>query len=244
MNGNVDLPTLALYLSLTFLCYICIYYCSSRYNVENGKLYIQYRMLFLLLIGSMVIVATCRSASVGTDTEGYIERFRTYRFNQKIEWLDFIKLQGTEPVYFYFTVFINTITDNFHLYFLFIYLSISIGFCGFLYLAYREYKCYFYKEKLLAFLPIILMMTYYIHSFSVMRNWLSISIALWAFVFLSEEKYGKSLFLIILSGLFHYTAFSLIIVWVYLFFGKNKRIITNQIWLILFSVFLVAILFP
>ena len=242
MTDTIDVPTLILYLGMTAFMVAAVYFFSVNGKSKNWSVRVQRRSLIVLLWAVMVFVAACRSPRVGTDTLGYIERFHEYRMNYRIEWRDFIRLNSMEPLYYYATALIHVLTDNYHFYFLVVYAVIAGGFCRILCDMYREYSAAIKGMSIFAYLPVALVMTYYIHSLSVLRNWLSIGIALWAFVFLAKDKYFKALLFIILSGLIHYTGFSLIAVWLYCLWGHKRKLAAKPKWIIACSAVFVIIL--
>ena len=109
-----------------------------------------------------------------------------------------------EPFFTLFNIVFRSVTESHILYFLALYTVIIFGLLLFINKVYDEEAEYF---------TLILFLCSYVHSFNVIRSWISISICMIAFCYLLDDKWNKSLCLIIIASLFHYMALCFFLVW-------------------------------
>jgi len=196
---------------------------KNRYYQKQGRILLTFSVL------SMIVFATLRDITVGTDTVPYVERFLDADLNSGINWEYVFTLKTGEPLFFILNALIRTVTDNYHLYFFSVYAFITIAFTIFLSKTYKEYASINIDSKITFYLPIILAGTYFIHSWNVMRSWLAISVTLFAFIQMIEGKKWQSLAIIFVATMIHYSAVCFIFAWLLFFLDKDDRILSNKI---------------
>lgn len=243
MIGGGNLTTSMLYVGMSIFAVLSIFIFANNNNSKTKNIRIQGIVVVLALWIFMAIMAAFRAPSVGYDTYEYILRFENYNFGVKYNWGNAFQLKGVEPGYFFITVFIHSLTKDYHVYFLVIYLTIAGSFCYFTCSLYREFVEVFKKRSIFCFLPIVLVISHYIHSMNVMRNWLAISVSLFAFAFMAQKKFIKALIFIAISSMIHYTALSMLIIWIYLFIWRKSEIIINPKWVKIASLGMGALFF-
>ena len=165
---------------------------------------------FFLITCILIFFAVFRYVSNGyggTDAYSYVLEFQ----NMKASVSEYLKIDRflrfwnySETLFLLITLLFRSLTVNYHIYFLFTYGLIVIGLLSFVYETYDNKSNFF---------TLILLFCSYLHSYNVMRGWMSIAICMFAVINIRKRKWRKSLFLIFLAALFHYMSLAYLIVW-------------------------------
>ena len=183
-------------------------YTNIQYNNKSGNWLIY--CLCLCLVTFLIFISGVRDFSVGNDTRNYIYFFEEFGVKH------FVSLNHrTEIGYQLFNFFIGLFTSDPHVYLL-IYSLICYS------LLYR-YIC----KKCLN-IPLALSIVFFVF-FTVyaneMRQGLAMVIILYAYDFLKRRKNIISLFLILIAGLIHSSAFICLLLYGFKFVSRNKMYI-------------------
>lgn len=155
-----------------------------------------------LLFAILLILAVFRRVSPvlgGTDVPNYINNFLTIQEGG----IDRKANAELEPGFQLITRLIRLFTDNFKVYFMFMYGIIVYGYIRFI-----KDKC----PKGVCYFPFILLMYPYLKSFNTMRTSVAIAFFLLGICYLDKSKW-KSLLLITSSLLFHRVSMLFVLVW-------------------------------
>lgn len=214
------------FFSVLFICLmqICKIHVYNNRHKRGKYFYIISFLILTYLLGNRVIDISYG----GKDTKGYILQFLNTTQNSTFN--------DSEPLYKIYIHTIRIFTDNWRL---FMIISISILVSCFLYFIYS-----FYEERFVYTLFLIWPIFLY-YSCSVLRNGLAIALSQVSIVLLSKRKYVFALLLSTAAVFFHYSAISVIVFEVFLFFvavlNKLKVKIYN---IILISMFILIISIP
>lgn len=198
------LYTWVLYISLSFLCVLLSrkmidrkYAIGLKGNALNDT-YIA-AVFFFVLVFFAVFRTVLPDGTGGSDAYGYLqwfdnapsidEFFRYFKFNEL--------LKDREPVFLLLNSIIKGISSSHRFYFLITYSIVVAGFIYFVYNLFRKDSYFFF---------LILLIPCYIHSFNVMRSWISVSICMFAFVQIIRRNWLKSIVLVAVAAMFHYMA--------------------------------------
>lgn len=193
-----DVWTCVLYVTWGMLCVLFINgFMNPTIKVQRSKVY-----TFLFFI-TLLFLAVFRKVTYnigGSDTINYIDNFLTIfkggidrgDNNTDLEW-------GFQTV----TRLIRSFTDNYRVYFVFIYGIIVYGYIKFI-----KNSC----PKGLVYIPFILLMYPFVRSFNTMRTSVAIAFILMGISCMDKSKW-KSLLLILSSVLFHRISLMFVFVW-------------------------------
>lgn len=199
------LPSVMIFLSIATIFLSCMY---LHLHSKQSKVK---KIVLLFAVSLLTCFAVMREVSYGiggTDAITYVVDFLNMQGNLS-NYIDFDKvlnLRQREPLYYLFGWSVRRITDDYKIYFLFIYLAMAIAFVC---VSAKSYK----KEDLYlgSVLPLLLFYVGYIHSFNVMRNWLAIAIAMVGMTFLRQGKYKYYFIFLLMAVGMHYSAFVLVL---------------------------------
>ncbi|EQA11289.1 EpsG family protein [Glaesserella parasuis] len=171
----------------------------------------------------LIIFASIRDYTVGTDTVNYVNKFIIgYRINFEYEHNYYV-----EPVFQIIEYLIYQLTDNY--FWLFFVCFMIIIPCNLLF-----FKKYSVDYKLSVF--IFVAYGLYTFSFNTLRNGIAIAIIVWGFKFFLEEKTFKYIFVCLLATLFHISALAMILF--YFLVIINVKFIYKLCFVLLLSFFL------
>lgn len=201
---------------------------STRNKLKN-KDYVMPIMPWLLIFGYIAFLAGMRSGM--NDTSVYIQSFKATpgTFNAISH-----ALKDTDIKYAFFSVLANLfkmfVSDNFHVWFLFLAAIQSICF---IYVFRRE--CYGILIPCFYFFASSL----YYNYFSMLRQWMAVTIIFGGFELLKEKKWGKYILVCLLGAAFHPSAL-VCIVFAFLAMGKPWQRKQSFI-LLVASIFIVSL---
>lgn len=181
----------------------------------------------LLLMGLFYFFSAFRSENVGNDTLNYINAFRLIN---DTEGLDFNKL-NMEPGYQLLNKLISLIFNNSQwiLIITSLIIYISVG-----YFIHRYSKNVWFS----AFL--FFSLNYYTNSMNIIRTYIVISVLLYSYKFVQNNKFKYFFMLVLLASLFHQTALIFLIAWFSRKININK---TFFIWISLITI-IIFLTFP
>lgn len=211
-----DIWTCVLYLLVGVMCMLFIrgfmkapssINCASRVTVWHSRLY---TILFFLMLLFLAVFRKVTYNLGGSDTINYIDNFQTIfkggidrQNNSDLEW-------GFQTI----TKAIRSLSDNYHVYFMFMYGIIIYGYIKFI-----KRSC----PKGLVYIPFILLMYPFLKSFNTMRTSVAIAFILIGISYMNKSKL-LSLFLIAFSVLIHRISLLFVFVWPF-YYVMNKRLI-------------------
>ena len=211
-----DIWTCVLYLLVGVMCMFFIrgfmkapssINCTSRVTVWHSRLY---TILFFLMLLFLAVFRKVTYNLGGSDTINYIDNFQTIfkggierQNNSDLEW-------GFQTI----TKAIRSLSDNYHVYFMFMYGIIIYGYIKFI-----KRSC----PKGLVYIPFILLMYPFLKSFNTMRTSVAIAFILIGISYMNKSKL-LSFFLIAFSVLIHRISLLFVFVWPF-YYVMNKRLI-------------------
>lgn len=156
----------------------------------------------------LTAVSAFRGIDVGTDTKNYMDIFRRYVLN--------VSDPHSEPGFALLNQLISYITDSPQSIIIVSSILINLGFMHFI-----------YHNSKNAWLSVYIYITlfYYFFSFNLVRQFIAISVVLFAWNSLKQGKIIRFILLVLLASTFHTTALiSLLLIFVYLG-RKNTKLI-------------------
>lgn len=206
---------MAPYLAAIFL-YSFLIFISER--AENRGLYITSKFLICISLLGISIFAGIRNLSVGIDITTYGKNI-----------FEYIKIFGPKETmiqyhrwgdigYIYFNYFVSFFTKSVNVYLGILELVIQISFFKF----FQKFK----KECSPAFGLLLLNLTVFPLTFSMLRQSLAMSIIIWMIYFLSKDKWILAILVGIFSTLFHKSSilFLGIVILVYIYTKIHEKI--------------------
>lgn len=216
----------------TLFCIVRFDFCITRNDLlkkRTSKFYISKRRFLFFVLFVLMVLYTALSYRVGSDIGRYMYDF------EHIRWSDFdfkkISLSDRQPLWILFQLISKSILDNFVFFRL---LSSSL-------VLYAFYK-YIYDETPLLFSSLIfffILMSFDIN-FNILRQALAIASFIVSCRYIKKRKYVKSLFFILISVLFHNSAFVLLIVPLLCLIDVKKHF---NIYFCILSIICIAILY-
>ena len=219
------LGTFFLYIAISFaFCVVFKYHCSFK-QIERKAHFSRERwfqrrykrslLLVILFAVFLVFIAVFRLVDYGyggTDAIYYVNSFNSvpsisYVIKSNSSLSDLFSKQ--EPLFLIYESIIKKGFNDYHYFFLFTYSIIVISFF--------KTIITLYHSNNISYAPLILMLYPFVHSFNVLRGWLSIALCLFSMLAFWNGRRFFSLLLIMCAGLFHYIAFSFLLVWVFFF---------------------------
>ncbi len=174
---------------------ICISVIVAFFHEIIKEKYLK-KFLFLFLVFFISLLPGLRSSLVGSDSMVYADIFETKLLNI---------FGGFEPGFnLFIIIFQNLNIINYSFYFLF------FSFVTNFFILYSIFRLSSYK--ITSVVLYLTLSTLYLFEFNVIRQALAISIFLFSMVFLVENKFKKTYFLILVAVLFHYSALFLIVI--------------------------------
>ena len=184
-----------LFFFLLFIAYFLVKGNRNQLSLKNNvNKYINYVFVFLWLLIGM------RDISMGRDTYGYVSEF-----------LDSTKLQfisdkrHAEPLYVYFQYIIRQITSNYHIFLM----CASASMCFAIRAIMKKYFSLPYE--VVAAICIYTLLGILSFNMAGIRQTISMSFGIFAFIFINDGKWKVSLLLIVIAYLFHNTAILLLV---------------------------------
>lgn len=186
-------------------------------NMVYGNLWYVFAFIILLVFSSI------RSSEVGPDTKTYVELFQS-QSTVSFQWSRLLSFNQYEPGFQYFNYLIRKITDNYHVYFLFVYSIVAYS--------YIRYIRRFY-DKNSNYIFLLLFIFYYFLNLSGIRGSIGVAFLLISYVKIEDNKTLQAILLTFLSASFHYTMiYNLYIIGMVIILN-NKRIERKRwVWLI------------
>lgn len=170
--------------------------------ILSRKSHRQSRFYFILILFMLLFLAVFRKVTSqlgGADTLNYIYNFE-YIFNGGLDRGNNTELEwGFQKI----TLLISYITDNYRVYFAFMYGIIVYGYMKFI-----KSRC----PTGLSYIPFLLVMYLFLKSFNTMRTSVAISIMLIGLSYIDKSKW-KSLLIIVSSVLIHRVSLLFVFVW-------------------------------
>lgn len=207
-----------------FLCSICKFALSGiRFN-NKYSLVVNFKdrgYIFSFLVLVLSFFSAFRKVTPyqgGTDAYSYVYDFLNSSYNDILYrgfFDNLIELRITEPLFMLLTIFVRSLTDNYHLYFLVCYTIIAYSICKYIFHYYNSQSC---------FVSLVLAFSFILYSFNILRGSLAVSLCLLGFVFFDKKKWLKGLLLIISASLIHYTALCCLLIFI-LWYSFEKDII-------------------
>ena len=212
---GMDFVTLAFYIVLSFVLVFGVKISINKnYFLKidsKSKSIASFNIGYFFLASIFIFFAVFRyvyNGYGGTDAYSYVTFFQ--EINGSV--FDYFKIERflkfwnySESLFNIITLIFRRISADYHLYFLFTYGLIVVGLFSFVYNTY---------DKKSNFLTLILLFCSYLHSYNVMRGWMSIAICMFALIDIKEKRWAKSLVSIIIAVFFHTISIIFILVWV------------------------------
>lgn len=202
---------------ITFIVSNIIIYFGERVLKNNKKFGI-----FILIIGilPLTILAGLRVTDLGWDVKKYCVQIfgAVSNMNSLNAVKNYISIRGTEAGFVYFVYFMSKIFNdiNFLLFSMNAIVSFSV-----LYLAYKNHE----KNNMSILVPIFFYETVmYSITYSTLRQCIALSIFFIALVKFFEKKYKSVILLIIISKLFHNSAYVGILVLILILVNDSNKI--------------------
>lgn len=160
---------------------------------RNDK-YVFFFLAYLIL----VILATIRSDKVGMDTWKYVEQFMyvDQTLLNDFDWRQILLFYQVEPLYLLFIVFVRSITDNYHVFFLCLYSLVAGAYILFI-------KYFLQKGMNSSFLKLFII--FYVGNMSGMRSALAMVPLLLSIIALDKRQYKLAIGYSIAAIFCHYT---------------------------------------
>ena len=198
ITSNWSWLTFFLYLIVSFftvkLCKQGLLFQETSLS-EKKSVNINSAVCFIMAWLLLVMLATLRDETVGTDTKNYIPYFLT-KTSVDYRWEDFFSFRQREPGFQYYIYFIRTFTDNYtYLFF------VTYSFIAFAYIYFIKNTCHHKNNTVFLYIFIF----YYTSNMSGMRSAIGAAFILLSFLSLEKKSYFKSAFLTAIGVLFHYT---------------------------------------
>lgn len=223
--------TFFLYLAVTFsvtgLCKMAARSGTKPCADKKQSLVLKKETLYYFLAYMiLVLLATVRTAEVGSDTAVYVGYFDSAKALD-FELGELFTFHQMEPGFQLYLLLIKSITDNYNIFFFITY--------GMIAAAYIAYIKYFFDDKS-DYLFLQIFIFFYVSNMSGMRSAMGMIFFLPSFLMLSQKKYIKSIFLTILASCFHYTMiFNLAII--FMVWILSSSVFRNRRWVLPTAVF-------
>lgn len=190
---------------IVLLCILLLFWIISNCYPRSSS------YLFYLGIIILIIIASFKDTSVGTDTLVYYDNFL---FIQQYQ--DLRTYSGPQRIWYYINLMFNSI-NNYTLFMIFCY-SISYGGIG--YLINKQSK-----DRILSL--ILFFLFFFGASLNIMRQYIAIGVFCIALYFLSNKNYYKYIIITIIASFFHFSTLLMIFLPIIQFinFSKTKFII-------------------
>ena len=186
---------------------------EKKYNKSGKKIYLIIFFILVIFASSRLVTTQVGGKDAGNFYVPYFNDLLRYKLNLK----NFVIFQGSiEPGFYFLTYMIRLVTDNYHIYFLFIYGIISYSYLKFISDNISD-KCYIF--------PFFLFLLPYLYSFAAIRSSLAVAFFLIGMVYLRNNKDLYFFIFSFIAFLFHYTAFIAFVFYLYYkidFFHKDK----------------------
>ncbi|MBS6375006.1 MAG: EpsG family protein [Erysipelotrichaceae bacterium] len=201
-----DWFTYALYMIIGIIVILLVIHAEKDAIMVNNKKHYLKKSRYYYLIAFLILMLFAATRLVtknigGADAWNYYVNDFLHPKDLHINILDVITLNKGEPLFNLFVKLIRTFTDNYHIYFVFVYSLISYSFLKF------ASKNYTGKGF---FIVYFLFMILYLNSFSGIRWYLCMAFALIAICFMQDKRYKLSFLFSIICFLFHYTGLIII----------------------------------
>lgn len=195
------------------------------FKSKTGKFTLFNKFLFVISLLIPCVIAGARDITVGTDVRGYVLRLSNV-VSSSPNFIHYL-MNANSDIFFSILVYIGYFSKNFNVLLFFIELAVALPI--YLY-AYLEKDKIPFTVNILVFL-----LTMYCLSLSMMRQSIAMSICILSFHFIEKKNYNKSIFLIIISLLFHKTGFVFFAIFItyYLFNRKDKNSLSKLLYLVL-----------
>lgn len=225
-----------LYATCIFYIVLSLFIVFMVKNTIGLKFYINDKRGKVINIGYVWVLLTLLFFAVfryvfnkygGTDAYSYVTEFQEMD-DSIFDYLDIKRYiffwKYSEPLFKMLTAAVRMITSDYHLYFLLTYGVIVSGILSFVYNFYDRESNFF---------TLILLFCSYLHSYNVMRGWMSIAICMFGLNAIKKKQWKKSFAIILIAVFFHYMALVFFIVWAVCwfhnkypsFFTRNKLIL-------------------
>lgn len=207
------------YFLIGYILFVSFLFYSGDNNtyssIKREKLAFKDGVFLTLTFGLLCFLAIFRGEHVGSDTSSYVVLFRVFESSNKYMYA--IVQTRMEPG---FVLFVKLLT----------YMSkspqiiIIVSSCIIMFSILRFFIKY---SKCLWMSVFFFFCIFYDSSLNIMRQYLALSILLWAYDYIQKRDFLKFLLLVILSTTFHYTAFFFIIAYSFQTFKINRNTITK-----------------
>ena len=219
---------------VVFLCQKGVSYsvgCTNTYNrslglSKNRRKLISFILFFAAYV-ILVLLATVRSNMVGPDTWKYVDDFMfaneagtTELFSG--DW----SVNQVEPFFFFFTSFIRSKTDDYHIFFLCLFALIAGGYIWFI-------KHFLQRGIHTSILKLFILT--YVGGMSGMRSALGMFPLLISFITLDKKHYTVSFLCTIVAALCHYTMIYNLFIVLGVWLVRNLKSIQQTSSVILFA---------
>ena len=168
----------------------------------------------LICIFTLCFFAGVRNIHVGRDVEVYVTP--AIEMSQKYSFMEYIDRTNTEigfDIYIYILVTFFSHDVNFILFFLQLIPAVSVYI-----FAYKK------RNELSMFLVVLVyIFTWYLTSYTIMRQSLSLGLILVSLTYLEEKKYKKTIILFLIALLFHSSAAIATGLYIILFISRSSK---------------------
>lgn len=184
------------------------------------------RVFLLLSFGLLSFLAMFRGEQVGSDTNSYVFFFRILESSNKYAYAS-IRTR-MEPGFVLFMKMLTYVSKSPQV-------VIIVSSCIIMFSILRFFIKY---SKCIWMSVFFFFCLFYDASLNIMRQYLALSILLWAYDYIQKKDFLRFLILVILATTFHYTAALFIIAYFFQFLRLNRILITR--FLLLFPIGIVA----
>lgn len=196
--------------------------CGSAYNIDR-RTRAQSELCFFSAWLLLVLLATLRDDTVGTDTKNYIPYFLS-KVSVDYNWSDFFSFRQQEPGFQYYIYWIRKITDNYTVLFF-----ITYSFIAFAYIKYIKNTWSCQDNKVFLYIYIF----YYVSNMSGIRSAIGAAFLILSFLCLEKKHYIKAIALTTVGVMFHYTmAFNYYIIIVHWLLNNDKLKRKRNLWIV------------
>lgn len=208
---------------------ISLIFCRIYEKVNKNASNIKKILLILGIVFPPILISTIRYG-IGTDYFEYMHYYDIIRKNMSISFI--WEFFSREPLYVIFTYLGHLLSGAIGINFIFACLYIFFMFQAIVY----------FKDKISISLALfILYLSQYLMSFNILRQMIAVAIVCFAFRYAFEKKIVKYIFWVIVAGMFHKTAYVMILLYLLNFKIDSKKVNKIYYFLIILSP---IILFP
>lgn len=230
ITENWSWLTFFLYLIVSLLtvsmCKRGIKYKESQNHNEavRGRKSIDSIICFIVAWALLVLLATLRDDTVGTDMKNYIPYFLS-KTSVDFDWKDFFSFHQREPAFQYYIYLLRSFTSNYTVLYFYTYSLVAFSYIYYIFSTWTSSNSFIFLH---------IFIFYYYSNMSGMRSAMGSAFIILSFVALYHRSYLKAFVLTVIGILFHYTMiFNIYIILAHWILSERKLKEKKSLWIAL-----------